>query len=66
MRLTADWASSNGAERFLNLVLRPFGLDSFVELHKVGSWQLGFDGPDEDHTGWDIWMGPVHILIERV
>lgn len=66
MRLTYDWASSNNAERVLNLALRPFRLDSFIELHKVGSWQWGIDTPDAKHSGWDIWLGPVRIQIVRV
>ena len=66
MRLTYDWAASNGAERVLNLILRPLGLDCFVELHKVGRWEWGFDKPDAEHNGWDIWLGPVHVLVQKV
>ena len=66
MRLTYDWAASTPAERALNLVLRPFGLDCYVELHKVGSWQWGLDTPSQEHRTWCLWAGPLHIVIERV
>ena len=77
MRLIFDWAVSNTAERFLNLALRPFGLDCFVERH-LGEWQWGMDQPQiiegnvllmrgyEPPRTWDLWLGPVHIMLARV
>lgn len=66
MRLTYDWATSNTAERVLNLVLRPLGLDCFVEAHTVGSWQWGIDMPSGDHTALHLWAGPLHVVVSRV
>jgi hypothetical protein len=47
MRLTYDWATSNTAERVLNLVLRPLGLDCFVETHTVGAGSGELTSPVE-------------------
>lgn len=66
MRLTYDWIASTPAERAVNFVLRPFGLDCFVERHRMASWQWGIELPSGGHSALHIWCGPLHAMIERV
>ena len=65
MKLTHDWTASTPAERAINLILRPFGLDCFVERHQAG-WQWGVDLPDEHSTALHLWVGPFHAMVSKV
>ena len=65
MRLTYDCATSSPVERVLDLALRPFGREAFVERHQVGSWQWGIDLPNEEHPSFHLWAGPLHVIVSR-